>query len=520
MRDDPPTDLQRLLIDDLVRRLAPPEDLAAIAGLPAVPRPQTDDELEHAVWELLHLRIPKRPVTPGHVSPWQAFCDAYFARAPVSVWLGARAVAGKSFTLAVLAWMEAVTLQASVSILGGSADQSKNVLDYLSGFWGLPTAPRALLASDPSMSTVRLVWKNSLGKQVEIRALAASQRSARGGHPQRLRLDEVDEMEWPIYEAVSLQPMDRDGVVGHTVISSTHHHPDGTMTRLLREALDKGWPIYRWGYAETLQPHGWLTASSVARKRAQTTAEAWRIEVEMEEPSAEGRAIMASSVEQMFVGPAVRCEEWEEYEFEAPVPPEVIDGRVRERASYATGADWAQDRHYTELCTWRTDVRPMRLVAYAYMRRRPYPEMIARLDARVTRYPGSASHDHTGVGHIGSDLSTIERLDDVTLVGRAREDLFRNYILAVEHGEIVAPRIQRLYDQHRFVRTADLFTVGGHPPDGFVAMALAHKASGVGGYRLLFPESAGQRAARATQQELQAVRAFLTGDGPDDARVH
>ena len=162
-----PPDLQRLLLDDLVRRIAPPEDLPEIAGLPAVPRPTTDEELERALWDLLRLRIPKVAVKPGHCSPWEAFCDAYFARGEVAVWLGARAVAGKSFTLAVLAWMEAVTLRASVSILGGSGDQSKNVLDYLSGFWSLDTAPRAILASDPTSSVVTLAWKNAIGKSVE-----------------------------------------------------------------------------------------------------------------------------------------------------------------------------------------------------------------------------------------------------------------------------------------------------------------------------------------------------------------
>ena len=56
------------------------------------------------------LSIPDVAVCPGHVSPWQAFCDAYFARHRVSVWLASRGFGGKSFLLAMLGLVEAATL--------------------------------------------------------------------------------------------------------------------------------------------------------------------------------------------------------------------------------------------------------------------------------------------------------------------------------------------------------------------------------------------------------------------------
>ena len=86
--------------------------------------------------------------------------------------------------LAALAWAAAVTLRANVSILGGSADQSENVLRYLTQFWAAPGAPKAALASDPAARKVSLIWGN------RILALAASQKQARGGHPEKLFLDE------------------------------------------------------------------------------------------------------------------------------------------------------------------------------------------------------------------------------------------------------------------------------------------------------------------------------------------
>ena len=61
--------------------------------------------------------------------------------------------------------------------------------------------------------------------------------------------------------------MDRDGVRAQTVMSSTHQYPDGPVTVMRRRAAEMGWPVYQWCYRETLEPHGWLTADQVTRKR-------------------------------------------------------------------------------------------------------------------------------------------------------------------------------------------------------------------------------------------------------------
>ena len=63
----------------------------------------------------------------------------------------------------------------------------------------------------------------------------------------------------------------------------------------------------------------------------------------------------------------------------------------------------------------------------------------------------------------------------VTLVGRVRTDLFRNDIGAIERHEIVCPRIDAFYTEHKYCGEDDLFG-SGHPPDTVVAMALAYHA--------------------------------------------
>lgn len=203
--------------------------------------PIADDEsLREFVRLAWGVKIPDVQVCSDHTTPWRAFADAYFARNRVAVWKASRGFGGKSFMLALLGLTEAATLKADVNILGGSGEQSENVHKYAKRFWDYEGAPSNLLASDPLKRETRLAWGNV------IKALLASSRSVRGPHPQKLRLDEVDEMELSIFDAAMGQAMSKNGIAAQTVISSTHQHADGTMTEVLKRAAEKGWPVYEW----------------------------------------------------------------------------------------------------------------------------------------------------------------------------------------------------------------------------------------------------------------------------------
>ena len=217
-----------------------------------------------------------------------------FARAPVALWIASRGFGGKTSLLALLAAANAILFETDVTILGGSGQQSARVVEHLHRLWAAGQVPRAWLASEPSLNTTTLAWGNT------IQALTASQTAVRGAHPTRLLLDEIDEMKLPILEAAQGQPMDRDGVRAQTVMSSTHQNPDGPVTAMRRRVAEMGWPVSQWCYRETLEPHGWLTADQVTGKRGELSHTMWAVEYELQEPSAEGRAIDPAAVERMF----------------------------------------------------------------------------------------------------------------------------------------------------------------------------------------------------------------------------
>ena len=68
----------------------------------------------------------------------------------------------------------------------------------------------------------------------------------RGAHPQKLKLDEIDEFDDKIYEAAMLIPKTKKGIKASVQIYSTMHKTYGLMNRVITEAAQSGYKIYKW----------------------------------------------------------------------------------------------------------------------------------------------------------------------------------------------------------------------------------------------------------------------------------
>lgn len=445
--------------------------------MPALPElrikrfPQDPDELHAFLDVMFGIDIPRARVCPKHHAPFEAFCAAYFDEAPVVVWKASRGLGGKSTLMGTLVAAEATTKAAQSTVLGGSSAQSTRVHDVASACWEQDYSPENLLSRDPTKYGTKLVngaW---------ILALMASQKSARGPHPQKLRLDEVDEMDLTLFEAAQGQPMEaiRNGklVPANTVISSTHQYPDKTMTEVLKRASEKGWPVYEWCYREShAEGKGWLSQRMIEQKRGEVSKLMWDVEYDLQEPSFEGRAIDTDAIEFCFdASRDVDDEVGTEIIFEQPEPVNL--GRAR----YSTGIDWAKEQDWTIIATFRIDCRPWRLVAWRRVNRLSWPAMVAMADRRLEAYGGLLTHDSTGIGDVVDDYLKHDRkqTEAIKMVGREREVLLNDWISAIEGREVKIPRIQFAYGEHKYVRLQDLFG-SGHPPDSFVAFACAWKA--------------------------------------------
>lgn len=450
-----------------------------------IPTPKNPDELWEYVRAVTGIRIPRIAVCADHCSPFDAFAAAYFALSPLEIWWASRGFGGKTFMLALLAYIEEVSLNANTVILGGSGGQSTLAHEYHDGWWALPQAPVHMLRGKRSATITRLVDGGG------TRALAASQTSVRGKHPERTRLDEIDEMKQAIYDAAQGLSMSRANRFGEyiraqTVASSTWQWPNGTMKYVMDMARERGWPIRKWCWRETVEPHGWLSLEEVETKRKQVPTLMWETEYEGAEPAVGDRAIDLLAVEDMFDAGLGTYGGWDdEYvECEAPVP----EGR------YVTGADWARKVDKTAITTIRVDVTPARIVAFEQMNRRTWGYMIGRFIARLKRYKGVGNHDATGLGDViqdniesHADYKLLQQMkvkvQGTILVGRERDGLLSEYIADVEQTAIKSPRIEYLYNQHKYATRAEIFGSRdeGHLPDGLCSVALAWRVRNVRG---------------------------------------
>jgi hypothetical protein len=428
--------------------------------------PENDEELYWWIQAIWGFRIPRTRVCATHRAPFEAFADAFFARYPVTVWKASRGFGGKTNTLAVLTLTEAVCLAAQVSILGGSGAQSLNVHATSTEAWHAKHAPVQLLDRPPTK------FDTNLTNGAYIRSLMASQTSVRGYHPQRLRLDEIDEMEMEILEAAQGQPMRKRGIETQTVMSSTHQHPEGTMTQILRRARANDWPIYEWCWRESSNPKdGWLTHDEVMRKRQEIPQHMWETEYELQEPSFENRAIDTKAVE--------RCFDPELGVFPGDSPVKIAEPKLK--TLYVTGADWAKEQDKTIVATFDTGEMPWVCVSWRKISKLPWPVMIRMAMDQWKEFGGQFTHDATGLGSVIEDTIQEEitnrhimRMVKPVVMGggRARQDFFSEYISAIENDDIRYPRIEHAFAEHKYVTLDDLFGKG-HPPDSVVAGAMA-----------------------------------------------
>jgi hypothetical protein len=487
-----------LVVDQMQFDLAPPEAPRlpeagtgdGQSSVPAIPVITTPEDLERFLWETWGIRISKHVCCPdkGHRSPWEAFCYAYFAVGPVCIWKASRGFGGKSFQLSLLALTEAVTLRADVKLLGGSGEQAKRVLKYTEDFWELPTAPKQLLDGVPGARKTKLTTGNT------IEALMASSASVRGPHPQRLRLDEIDEMKLKILNAAAGQTMSKGWVKSQTVMSSTHHYPKGTFTQKLAEAADRGWPVFEWCYRANLKSvGGFIEDDEIARKRIEVPTAMWDVEYEGQEPSVEGRAFDSLSVKAMFVEAPILADG-----SRGPHPPEIcLEPEPVDGATYGTGADWARKVNHTVITTFRKDQKPRRKLAWLRRgNRSPWPVMIGWFIEQLRRFGGTNRHDRTGLGDVVHQFAEfmggmLSDDDGVMMVGRDRQDLLSEWILAVERGQVVvawpdtddtsdvAQAIRVMKNEHLYATVDDLFKgdkSNGKLPDTVSSAALAWRA--------------------------------------------
>lgn len=241
--------------------------------------PRTKEHLAVYCATVFDNRVPYPAHCEDHQSILDALWSAYAELDDFSIWYAMRGT-GKTWTVSLLSWLESVFKpNCGTTVLGGSLEQSQKAVAYLDLLWNFPGVPSEMLVNG---AVAGRGFKLTNGSWVT--ALAASTKSVRGPHPQKLRLDEVDEMDEKIYNAALGQPKSNYGIRDNVVISSTLHNAFGLMTEIIdnRETIDA--TLYRWCYKDMLEPYGFWPFDELLRKRKQLTRAMWDSEYALKRP--------------------------------------------------------------------------------------------------------------------------------------------------------------------------------------------------------------------------------------------
>jgi len=292
--------------------------------------PRTKEHLALYFALVFNCRLPSKIsnndycIKNNHMSPLDAVWAAYAELDDFSIWYAMRGT-GKTFDLSLLSFVEAVfKSHCGINILGGSLEQSTRAVVYLKNLWETWKNTKNVDRLDMRLKVYDLkelkweyVSRNTanklLGENKEvagrgfklsngswINALAASTKSVRGPHPQKLRLDEVDEMDKKIYDAALGQPKENYGIKDNIIISSTLHNPFGLMSELIDSRFDLGAELYAWCVKEMIYPRGFWTFDEIMRRKRQIPKAMWNSEYLLKRPKSDETIFDFESVDRSY----------------------------------------------------------------------------------------------------------------------------------------------------------------------------------------------------------------------------
>lgn len=219
--------------------------------------PKTDDQLDEFIQAAYGLRLPRKVVTPGHRTPFEFVADLFFERTKNALGFANR-TGGKTYGVALLNHLD-MTFKPGCEIASAGAvrDQAEKCYRYLQEhlerpwFKKLRERFQKIKRKDLVESSIRSMTKFNNGSILEI--ITATEKGLRGPHPQKSRIDEVDEIEWELLQTGLSMSHSTDDILGQNVFTSTRQKMHGSMQRMLDEAVARGIEIYEWNIWETLQ---------------------------------------------------------------------------------------------------------------------------------------------------------------------------------------------------------------------------------------------------------------------------
>lgn len=215
--------------------------------------PTHPDILHFYIKIYLGYNIPRKKVCVDHCAPFTFVSDMFFEKVRNSIAFANR-TGGKTLNIALLNQCDMTFKEeCEIASAGSTKDQAAKMFQYFSRFHNRNQILYNLYAREPIKAYSE--YKNL--STIEI--VTGSLKGLNSKHPQKLRLDEVELMDWEVLQEGFSMPESSDAIMAQGCFSSTRKYESGTMQKLLDLAESqkgdgrKSFKIYNWCIWEALE---------------------------------------------------------------------------------------------------------------------------------------------------------------------------------------------------------------------------------------------------------------------------
>ena len=195
------------------------------------------DALWEWIVEFVGIKIPRKAICDDHCAPFDFVADYIFGEIKDAIVLANRS-GGKTMDFGMLdAIMAFASDETEIATVGAIQFQAQKAYDYFKGF-----SQKFPFDSNIERFTMK---ETKCHNDSSVQVLTGPMSGVNSPHPQILFLDEIDLMQWNVLQQALSMPQSKRGVEARTVLTSTRKFGAGPMQRLLDEAEDRGYKVYK-----------------------------------------------------------------------------------------------------------------------------------------------------------------------------------------------------------------------------------------------------------------------------------
>jgi len=210
------------------------------------------DKDKDGLWEFIHdnfgVAIPRKAMCEDHDAPFDFVADVFFQKVQNAIALANR-TGGKTTDFAILDVLNSYYWPGcETATVGAIEEQAKKCYGYFQDWIN-----KIPIFNERVLESLMRESRFTNGSMVQI--LTGTMSGVNSPHPQKAFLDEIELMMWNIIQEAFSMPQSKGEILGQLILTSTRKFAFGPMERLLDEAEKRGFKVYRWCVAETIEPH-------------------------------------------------------------------------------------------------------------------------------------------------------------------------------------------------------------------------------------------------------------------------